>query len=370
MDQEKKENMEHEKPEKVGKLTTPDNSEESVAKIETPVDKAELERRERQERKEKLEKAKSLLFDREFNLLIKRSREVIETRYCSLLSLGQTRAELVTLNRYQSIYKNMTPQEHYVYFDTIYNRNRNSILNTIADDRWLRNEGIVVQFGEGIRDLPESYRQIRIMLSDIYKIACELQSKAEKSLDGIDEKFAAEVGQDLILPDIMLLHLTRIFCILNTSSDKEKLSKIVGHFEDRLAVPVVNRLAAMENVNNTVAPAQGPVGGGLSGLFSLATSVMEKIGIKPPAGMKHPTEEEVITAISAVFNHETTQNALQSVVSTFQGNQDIGAAVQSVVKNIADPATLNTIKDSVIQTAQEARNTNSTRSQESTKFST
>lgn len=306
---------------------------------------------------EKAEKAefKKKSFDREFRAFVKQAHETITARYGASMEFGGVRPEMVCLNRYLSIYNAMdAPEEHYRYFETLFNRKRSDILNCLKDDRWIRTGNIVIQFGDGIRssrELEEKCKQVRIMLSDIFLIACDLQSQAEKLLDGIDEKFMKDAGgKDLIRPNILLLHLMRIFYYLNDGADKTQLGVIVTQLEDDLGV---QKKTVTNGEDKSVAPA-APVsgaGGGLSGLFSMATSMMQRAGYTPPPGMKPPTDSEISAVIGSVFNNETTQNAIQSMFSSLQGCTDFGSAVQEVVKNVTDPKTMEAIQGSVMQTA-------------------
>jgi hypothetical protein len=298
---------------------------------------------------------KKKAFDREFRLLVKQAQETIQARYGMSIELGDVRPELVCLNRYVSVYNKTDPAEHYCYFENIYNRHRSNVLNCLKDDRWLRTGRLVIQFGEGMKstkELEEKRKQVRVMLSDIFLIACDLQAQAEKSLDGIDEQFAqAAGGKDLIRPNILLLHLMRIFYHLNDSADKAQLGEILTQLENDLGVPKKTvgeePWKVVEQASTTPQAA-----GGLSGLFTMATNMMQKMGYQPPPGMKPPTETEISNVINTVFSNETTQNAIQGMFSSLNGCQDFGTAVQQVVKNVTDPKTMGAIQESVMQTAQ------------------
>jgi hypothetical protein len=201
------------------------------------------------------------------------------------------------------------------------------------------------------------------MLSEIFLIACDLQQTAERALDGFDEQIAqAAGGKDLIRPNILLLHLMRIFYHLNDGADKESLGIIVTQLENELGVAkkTVGSEPWVTTTPISTSGQQTAASGGLSGLFTMATSMMEKMGYKPPPGMKPPSEGEISTVISTVFNNETTQNAIQGMFTSLQGCQDFGSAVQTVVKNVTDPATMEAIQGSVMQTAQMAALTNNT----------
>lgn len=299
---------------------------------------------------------KKTAFDREFRSLVKQAQETINSRYGMSLEFGDSRPELICLTRYLSIYNNTEPELHYRYFETLYNRKRNDILNCMMDDRWIRTGNLVIQFGDGIKsskEIEEKRRQIRIMISDIFLIACDLQVQAEKALDGIDEKFAQVAGgKDLIRPSILLLHLIRIFYYLNDTSDKEALGVIVTQLEDLLGVP--KKTITPNDPLKPPIDIPAATTGGLSGLFTMATSMMQKMGYEPPPGMKPPTETEISNVISTVFNNETTQNAIQGMFSSLNGCQDFGTAIQEVVKNVTDPRTMEAIQGSVVQTARAA----------------
>lgn len=327
--------------------TTPPPSEVPPSTEKSSSEKAALE-------KERRAQFKKQSFDKEFRSFMKQAQETVSTRYAAAIQLGETRAELVCLNRYLAIYNNMDPQEHFRYFETIYNRKRSDVLRCLDDDRWLRTGNLVIQFGEGIRstkEMEEKRKQVRIMLSDIYLIACDLQAQAEKGLDGIDEKFRQEAGgKDLIRPNILLLHLIRIFYHLNDGDDKVQLGKVLTQMEDDLGV--AKKTVESDEIAKSAVPTLPVQTGGLSGLFSMATNMMERMGYKPPPGMKPPTETEISNVISTVFNNETTQTAIQGMFSSLQGCTDFSSAIQEVVKNVTDPKTMDAIQGSVMQTAQ------------------
>jgi hypothetical protein len=302
---------------------------------------------------------KKRAFDKELRALFAQSEETIIARYGEMKT-GDIRDELLCLRRYLEIYEKTDPQNHYGYFETLYNRKRQYILNCLRDDRWIRTGNVTIQFGAGIKvskEMEERRQFIKIMLSDIFLIACDVQERTQRSFDGVDEKFIQEAGgKDLIRPNIILLHLMRIFYHLNDGDDKTQLGVIVTQLETDLGVK-----------NKTVQQAQAPVAdiasqvgaspaaaGGLSGLFTMATNMMQKMGYEPPPGMKPPSENEISSVISTVFNNETTQNAIQGMFSSLQGCQDFGSAVQTVVKNVTDPETMKAIQGSVRETAEMA----------------
>lgn len=276
------------------------------------------------------------LFDKEFRALIKEAENTIVSRYGQTAEFGVERTELTCLKKYLSLYNSMKPSEHYGYFETLYCKHREDILDTIRDNSWVRRNNIDIQFGQGIamsKELEEKRKHVRVMLSAIFKIAYELQLTAEENVKDLGEEYATSL--DLIRTDILMLHLMRIFYQLIDGSDKERLGKIVTHLEDKLSV------------KKTVEEEKKPLSvdtGALSGLFSLATNMMQKMGFEPPVDMKPPSEHEISNVISSVFNNEGTQSVIQQMFSSLKGCDDMGSAIQAVIKSVADPATLQGVQ--------------------------
>jgi len=297
-------------------------------------------------------------FDKEFRLLTKQAQETILARYGVSIDAGENRVELICLNRYLNIYNQMTPEEHYAYFENVFNKHRLAILNTLTDTKWLKNDKIIIQFGEGIKGFSEKYKQIRLYISAIYQIACDLQTMAEKTLDGIDEQFVGKSDdRDLIRPNILLLHLMRIFYHLNDGTDKPALGEIVIALENELGVAhkTVGAEPWLNGKTETPSAITSEAGSGVSAIFKLAIDLMGNMGIKPPEGIKPPSDAEINSVITNVFNHDVTKNAMKTMVSAVNGKEDLGSAVQSVMQNITKPETINALKDSLSQTAQIAR---------------
>lgn len=307
--------------------------------------------------------AKSKLFDKEFRLFVSQARETIQSRYASSIALGNIPPMMVRLDKYYNVYSKMDAAEHFRYFEGLYGRKRKEILSWLKDDRWIRTGGIEIYFGDGIKaasELEEKRKEIRIMLSDIFLVAYDLRDQAEKAIEGLDDDMV-EDNKDLIRPKILMLHLMRIFYHLNDKTDRKQLGDIVTQVEVDLGMTKRTVDEAVNMAQMAQAAATTPAAtGGLSSLFTMATSMMEKMGYKPPEGMKPPSENEITSVINNVFGNETTQNAIQGMLSSLQNCQDFGSAMQTVVQNVTDPKTMDAIQQSVSQTAQFAAATPST----------
>jgi hypothetical protein len=296
-------------------------------------------------------------FDREVRALFVQAEQTIKSKYGTSIELGDIRPELHFLNRYAAVYKNKdaVPEDHYPYFELMYNRNRVKILNSFVDDSWLREGNVIIQYGEGIKGIENRAGQVKILLSVIYRIACDLQKDAEKRIEGLGENADGELiqaagGKDLIRPNILMLHLVRIFYYLNDGPDKSRLADLVTKLETELNVP--KKTIEGEALALQEAGSQPTMAGGLSGLFTLATNMMKNMGMTPPPGMTTPTEKQIMDVIDNVFNNETTQKAMSGMFESIKDCDDFGSALQTVVKNVTDPQTMADISGTVAHTAQ------------------
>lgn len=351
----------------VKSLSTPATESPVVNDEETALAIRKLEEKRMDEKREEKRAHKRVNFDREFRSFIKQSQECIHSRYETSIKLGQTRTELVCLNKYLSIYNNTNPEEHYNYFETTYNKNRFSIIKTPRDDTWLKGKNVVVQFGEGLKmsggeGMEEKRKQIRLMISSIYNIAVDLQNMAEKSLDGIDESFTKDAaGKDLIRTNILLLHLYRIFFYLNDNPDRDILGPIVNKLEDELGVVNKTSITTPSNNNASTTPlvgdgADNAISGGISGLFNMATGIMKKMGMEPPAGMVAPSEGEINRVISTVFNNQTTKTAIEGMLTSLKDCDNVESAVQQVMKNVTTPELLSSISNTTMEATNSVMN--------------
>ena len=300
---------------------------------------------------------KAMLFDNAFKDYIRKCKDIIRSNF-SNTDKAYLDPNMKTIKRYYQLYKKMNVSEHFQYFETIYAVNRNKILNN-NDDEWIRKGDIIIQLGglksTGNKATDEKRQQLRIYVSNIYNISCDVRKEAKELYDDIDPQFIEEKGKLYMQgPDSLLLNIMKIFFHLSTGDDKALLIKIINKLEDKLGILVKTEMiitSTNTNINNNN-------GSSFSGLFSIARTIMESSGIKPPPEMKTPTDEDVSRSINAVFQNEGTKNVIQKMVSSLQGCTDIGSAIQSVVKDIANPTTINALQTSIQQTAQQAVNNN------------
>lgn len=311
---------------------------------------------------------KALFFDKSFRDYIKKCKDTIKDNFGDDMDKAYRDPNMETIKNYFRLYKKMNVSEHYQYFEKIYSVNRSQILSG-ENDEWIRKGDIIIQLGgltlTGNKATDEKRKRNRIYVSNIYNLSCNLRDQTKELYNGIDIEYIEEKGKlDMKGPDLLLLSIMKIFFYLNSNDDKVLLVKIINKLEDKLGITIKTELNINISTTNNNINATDNTGSSFSGLFSIARTIMESSGIKPPPDMKTPTDGDVSKAINAVFQNEGTQNVIQKMVSSLQGCTDIGTAIQSVVKDIANPTTISALQTSIQQTAQEAvgnnTNTNNT----------
>lgn len=188
------------------------------------------------------------LFDTNARLLFNHLIKTIELSDSFALKLGRPNSLLTSLKKYINIYEGTKPCEHFEYFEALFNKNKLGVLNTMRSDRWLRDGKVVVRWGDGI---PDTSQHKCIMLSAIYKKACDLRD----DIEGNGDKDCSD-RMETILPDILLLHLFRMMAVsVQNEEDKEKLAKIVKEMETILSTePTEDISLTPSTFQNPMAP--------------------------------------------------------------------------------------------------------------------
>ena len=238
-------------------------------------------------------------------------------------------------------------------FYRIYKENRTRILN--SDFKWLKTTIICIKFGEGVQN---SRRDIQIMLSKIYQSACDLKSQAELKLEGLPDK-EWESCDELNYPDILLLHLYRIFKEL-CPEDGESLNRLIGLIETNLRIVnsstgntgMLSGLNGLINVMSSVASgnemtassaANNPNDllnslGDLGGLGKIISPLMSTLG-KAMNGndssdigamLNNLDLNSLIGNLTNTLKEPGTQNSLQSALSQLQNSPEIGNLMSNV----------------------------------------
>lgn len=276
---------------------------------------------------------------------------------------------------YKNIFTKMDPHEHYMYFEKLILDFRSEIVRGHIDDMWLRlkrSKPVIVQFGYNLlknkdldNDKRERLEKRRILISDAYKIALELEETTKSRIAKLGNDDINGINKvDLVYPRIILLHLYRIFYILlEDSKDKDDIADFVKKLETELSVPEKDQLVGSEPWKK---PEPAPAAsGGESSLFGMATSLMQKFGLPVPEGIKTPSNDELTGVIKQVLSSPATSNLLKGVMSSIpkegeaatpEGMQNI---LTNIVQSVSDPNTLSTIRTTVEEAAKQHQSSES-----------
>ena len=178
-------------------------------------------------------------------------------------------------------------------------------------------------------------KEYRIMLSTIYNAAVTMRDKKERQLEGCpDEDW--EKAYELNYPDIILLHVYRILAIVaDNEEDRKKLQEHVRTLEEELQIE----------------QGEAPQSGGLDGIVGAATQMISRLGIKPPAGQRMPTDKEVTGLFESVFKNGKTQEAITQLVSGVQNSKDVPELMENLLKGFKENNLTETITEALSQTA-------------------
>lgn len=290
------------------------------------------------------------LFDKEVHRLLNQSIETIKVRFGDMLAIGGDQPDLALVEKYTTVYNRMMPDEHIQHYELLFNAHRRLFLSVLDDDSFLKRGKLyvsVIQLNHGsdVR-LKKLERDARIPISNIYKIACDVKDAhiAAFKKYHADDSDVVDPSRDGLRPQIILLHLFRIFYHIITTEDRTAIGKIVTTLEETLGLP--NRTVIQPAITTTAA-SNIATNGGLSSLFSMATGLMEKMGMNPP-DIKPPSESEITNIISQVFNSEHTQSAIQGMFSSLQNCDNFETAVSTVIQKVTDKDTMEAIQATVV----------------------
>lgn len=260
------------------------------------------------------------VFDKEIRALFEHLQNIIQTSDMNKLKMGTRNINplMKCLKKYMTVYNRMKPIEHKDYFLKIFKEFQGSILKGHSSDQWLKENSISVVFGQGTT---AANKEIRICLSAIYQISCRLKDETEERLAGLPDS-ARESAHELNFPDILLLHLYRLFReSADYEIDKTSLTKVLKELENELGVE------SEADVASTT---------GTSGLNDIIGSLASKMGVSIPNGAL-PNIENLVTGAQSLLNNPKTKDAINSIVTGLQNSKSIEDVVKNVSANV-DPS--------------------------------
>lgn len=246
---------------------------------------------------------------------------------------------LVSLNKYNRVLEQTRPEEHKAYFLKVYKRYRIPILAN-KNDRWLKRNQVKVVYGDS---------KIRIMLSAIYNIACNLADEEEKRLEGLTDD-AYEDCVNLIRKDIILLHLYRVFKEFAPETDQDKLTDNIAYYEDLVGLEVSK---PVKSGTSTPANPMGAIGDLLNNLVSGLNKTAQDNNVSPDE------IPDIGKVVNDALNNDAIKGAFQSLMGKLSdgslgsgGGNPLEEIMKGVSETIASPGfaeTMGTTMSSVAE---------------------
>jgi hypothetical protein len=286
-------------------------------------------------------------FDRAMSSFLGHLKKVMEARESTRLIKIDGGPNPVTkyLNKYSQVYDKTShtdPLEHLDYFRPLARRYLDKIAS--GSDTWLLEGSIIIQYGAGTAAESRA-KEVKIMVSAIYQVACKLRDDKELQLEGkADEEYAK--AHELNYPDILLLDLYRILCLAAPDQDKPKIRSQIERLETDLCIPQ-DGTTAMGNASASTS------NGGFGNLFGMMGQIAGKMGIPIPQGA-FPKENEISGMIENFINNDGAKTALTQMFDEVKDAKNPSDMVKGLMKSIGDPQLIEAIAGSATETMAQA----------------
>jgi hypothetical protein len=269
------------------------------------------------------------VFDSEIKKFFDVSLKILESYSKTFLSLhaNPDNHTLRNLQRYRIVYNMTTPDDHIPYFQKLFRNYRSELLEILKEDKWLIEGSVVIQYGEDFEDevLRKRAEKRKIELSQIYKYAVQLKKSVEESLRGLPES-VQEQSQELIYPDIFLLHLFRILYAIYPQN--KEVQKVVQTLEKDLGISSNQRK-------------MNPV------LEGLAENAKSLFGGVLPGNLKIPSNEEMSQKLEEAFKDPVVNETLGATVNSLMSAKNLGEGLGAALKTLENPKFMDGILKAV-----------------------
>lgn len=258
------------------------------------------------------------VFDIEIKKFFDVCTKILESHSKAFLSLTPNSDSHVlrNLQRYRTVYNMTDVSTHIPYFQKMFRNYRDDLLNVLREDKWLQDENVVIQFGEELEDedLRKRSAKRKIEISTIYKNALQLRKTVEESLKGLPDS-AHDSSQELIYPEIFLLHLLRILSSIYPQN--KELQRNIQVLEKDLGVA---------NARKTGHP-----------LESIAENAKQLLSGVLPGNLKIPSNEEINQKLETAFKDPLVSETLGTTVSSLMNAKNLGEGLGLAMKSLENP---------------------------------
>jgi hypothetical protein len=266
------------------------------------------------------------VFDAEIKKFFDHCVRILES-YQKLQIISNDNHILRNLQRYKIVYNMTEVDTHIPYFQKVFRTYRDDLYNVLKDDKFLKDENIVIQYGEEIEDpdLKKRSEKRKIEISSIYKISVEVQTTFEESLKGLPES-ARGSNPELHYPQTLLLHLFRIFYAIYPQN-KEVL-KVVQTLEKDLGITSNNTKKSNNSLVEIAENAKKILGNG--GNNDLLKSLL-------PGDLKLPSNEEMTQKFQEAMKDPVVSETLGATMSSVMGAKNLGEGIGLALKSLENP---------------------------------
>lgn len=252
------------------------------------------------------------------------------------------------LNNYKKSFDHGDISKHKPFILSLYLRFKDTLIKNKDDFSWLENDSVILIFGEFPHDQNKDKRSknIRILLSSIYRKAISLKDRVESELDGLPDS-AYENRNELIYPDIIVMYLLRLF--LEVSSEQEK--------------PIIESLLRDVEISLGKSPDSYPdtTPNSFSGILGCATNMVKRMGINIPDGAKLPSETEITSMMNGIMQNPATGELLSNIFKGIDGGNggqpNIGGLFNNIMENFRDGKLAKVIQETLPITASQLNET-------------
>lgn len=279
------------------------------------------------------------MFTKHISVFLAHLKKIVHNKEKRKLNLnGQPNVVLDCLNKYAKAYEYSCKSDingslnHVDDFVNFFKRYRKDLLK-IGTERtetrniqWLKRGNVYIQFGDGVEGVS---LDIKIYLSEIYLMACEIKKTAEKKLEGLPDK-EWETCKELNYPDVLLLHLFRILRDINLgTSDSDYISAKLKDIE--------RVLGCSENTTTNTTSSTD------SSMFDTIGKMMQPLlsGLMKSQGETGQGTNMGEMDFSKLLDPKSLTNILSSLMNNSGAQNVFGSETQNEVKNMVEQLTKN-----------------------------
>lgn len=266
----------------------------------------------------------TLKVDKSFTQLMDVIQKIIDTKQSG--NVVSTNPIYKYYRKFKRIYSELKEEEKREIVSEVYEKFRDDIV--AGKDEWLLNGS--PSFG---------YDKMKICIGIFYNYAVEIKENTKKELEGLPES-AYQNRTELIYPEILKLHVYRIFAAFEKDSNvKKQISKTIEDLEDELGI---------ETGSNVKDAPKNPMEGMINMMSSMMSNMNSNGNVGPSGEIpKTPDMNQLGSIFQSIFGNPDTQQQIGGILNNFKDvkePQDLFTKMGSVFQ---DPKVQNLVQGMV-----------------------